>query len=73
MFRGRYNDLLVADEHYLALEHDFSNADAVIARFRDPAVRTRMVEASLDLVHGAHTYAHRTEQVYQLLAACPRR
>lgn len=73
MFRGRYNDLLNADEHYLALEPDFSNVDDVIARFRDPAVRERIVTGALARVHEAHTYAHRTEQVFELLAALKRR
>src|SRR5208282_4665936 len=35
MFRGRFNDILEADRHYLALEDDLSNLDDVLLRFAD--------------------------------------
>jgi len=35
LFKGRYSDALRADEHYIPLEKDFSNVDAVIARLAD--------------------------------------
>lgn len=69
MFRGRFNDILVADEHYLALEPDFSNIDEVLATFRDPVRRQQVADAAFDLVRTKHTYAHRMQQVYDLLAA----
>lgn len=73
MFRGRFNDILVADEHYLALEPDFSNIDEVLAAFRDPARRRQVADAAFDLVKSKHTYAHRMQQVYDLLAASDQR
>ncbi|MBR1156995.1 glycosyltransferase [Bradyrhizobium sp. JYMT SZCCT0428] len=69
MFRGRFNDILVANEHYIALEPDFSNIDEVLAAFRDPAQHREIVEAAYDLVYSRHTYAQRTQQVYDLLAS----
>jgi hypothetical protein len=72
MFRGRFNDIFVADEHYLALERDFSNLDEVLATFRDPLKRQRVVDAAHDLAHAGHTYAHRMQQVYDLLAGAGR-
>jgi hypothetical protein len=33
MFRGRFNDIFRANEHYLALEPDFSNIDELLATF----------------------------------------
>lgn len=59
MFPGRYNDILEADRHYLALQPDFSNIAACMARFRDPAERERLTDAAHAHVLGGHTYAHR--------------
>jgi hypothetical protein len=59
MFPGRFNDILEADRHYLALNPDFSNIDSVMARFRDPATRIRMTEAAHAHVMAGHTYPHR--------------
>ena len=69
MFRGRFNDILLADEHYFALEPDFSNVDEVLRRFRDPRERSRVADAAHDLVLREHTYAHRMRQVAGALAA----
>lgn len=68
MFRGRFNDILVANEHYLALEPDFSNIDEVLAAFRDPVRRQHITDAAYDLVHTQHTYEQRMQQIYDLLA-----
>ncbi len=35
LLRGRYSDALVADEHYIPLEKDYSNARAVLERLDD--------------------------------------
>ena len=69
MFRGRFNDIFQADEHYLALEPDFSNIDEVLAAFRDPVRSQQVANAAFDLVQAKHTYAQRMQQVYDLLAA----
>ncbi|MEX0663505.1 MAG: glycosyltransferase [Acidimicrobiia bacterium] len=59
LFPGRYNDLLVADRHYLRLETDFSNIDDVLARFRDDAHRTRLAHETREWALQSHTHAHR--------------
>jgi len=56
---GRYNDVLVADRHYLALEPDFSNIDDVMARFGDETVRSELVRETRAWALDEHTYAHR--------------
>ena len=48
MFRGRFNDIFQANEHYLALEPDFSNIDEVLAAFRDPVRRQQVTDAAYD-------------------------
>lgn len=68
MFRGRFNDILVADEHYLALNSDFSNIESVLASFQDPAIRQRISDAAFDLVMSKHTYSHRMQDVYNALS-----
>jgi hypothetical protein len=70
MFPGRFNDILVADRHYLALREDFSNVDEVIERFRDLAERRRIAEAAHELVLSGHTYARRVETVAAALESC---
>jgi hypothetical protein len=67
MFPGRYNDILEVDRHYLALQPDFSNIDAVMARFRDPAVRAEVTEAAHAHVMAGHTYRHRLSRLVAAL------
>jgi hypothetical protein len=69
MFRGRFNDIFHANEHYLALEPDFSNIDEVLAAFRDPVRRQQVADAAYDLVRTRHSYAERMQQIYDLLSA----
>ena len=59
LIRGRYNDILRADEHYIALDPDFANLPQAVARFRDRGERRRIAEAARELALGAHTYRHR--------------
>lgn len=67
MFPGRFNGILEADRHYLALQPDFANVGAVMARFRDPAERARIAGAAHAHVMAGHTYAHRMAQLAEVL------
>ncbi len=67
MLEGRYNDILVADEHYLAVTIDLSNIDEVIDRFKDPLERRRISEAAYEFVMQGHTYAHRAAALRQVV------
>lgn len=67
MFRGRFNDILEADRHYLALDPDFGNLDDVLRRFADEGERTALTEAAYEHVLTGHTYEHRARQVEGLL------
>lgn len=69
LVRGRYNDILAADEHYIALDHDFGNVQTAIERFRDPAERRRISDAAYALVHDCHTYARRIATLHDVLVA----
>jgi len=68
MFRGRFNDILIADRHYLALDEDFSNIDVVMTRFFDLDERRRMVEEAFNFVMDGHTYMHRMNKIYMILS-----
>jgi hypothetical protein len=59
LFPGRYNDLLVADRHYLRLAPDFSNIDDVLGRFRDDTYRSRLAHETREWALDGHTHAHR--------------
>ena len=67
LLRGRYNDILTADEHYVALDADLANVDEAIARFRDPAERRRIAGAAYTLINERHTYRHRTAALHEAL------
>ena len=67
MFRGRFNDILEGDRHYLALDHDFGNLDDVLRRFADEGERTAVTEAARAHVLAGHTYVHRMRQLETLL------
>lgn len=61
MFPGRFNDILEADRHYLALACDFSNIDEVIEQFRDRDARQKIVDETYDYIRAEHTYQHRLD------------
>ena len=67
MFPGRFNDILQADRHYLALKRDFSNMTDVLCRFRDLSCREQMTDEALELVLDAHTCRHRVQDVVRLV------
>jgi glycosyl transferase family 1 len=69
MLRGRYNDILTADEHYIAVDPNFANADGAIARFKDAKLREGIAEAAYRWVMGRHTYSHRTQTMFGHLTA----
>ena len=69
LMRGRYNDILEADRHYIPLAPDLSDASTAIERFRDPAERRRVADAAQDLVRDCHTYRHRLAALHEMVSA----
>jgi hypothetical protein len=67
MLRGRYNDILRAEEHYLALDDNLSNITTVLEKFCDPAIRRTITETAHEFVMAHHTYAHRMRAIASLL------
>ena len=66
---GRYNDILQADEHYIELATDLSNANEVARRFLDPMERNRIATRALEHVLSRHTYAHRIDALASHIGA----
>jgi spore maturation protein CgeB len=69
LIRGHYNGVLIADEHYIAVEKDLANIADAVQRFKDASYRSTMVERTYEYVMDAHTYAHRVASLTSLLQA----
>lgn len=69
LVRGRYNDILEADRHYIALDPDPGSAAAAIERFKDASERRHIAEAAYELMHKAHTYRHRLAALHAAVTA----
>ena len=67
MTPGRYNDILQADVHYIAIAPDFSNIDSVLERLRDENYCQRLVDTTREYVLDCHTYAHRMARLEEIL------
>jgi spore maturation protein CgeB len=68
LVRGRYNDILNADEHYIPLDPDMRDAYEALERLTDPAERRRIADCSYALVREAHTYRHRSAALYAMVS-----
>ncbi|CAN7510471.1 hypothetical protein LJR090_004222 [Bosea sp. LjRoot90] len=60
LFKGRYSDAIVPDEHYITLEKDFSNLDDVLARLRDLPGLEAMTQRAFDHLVGTGRFTYRT-------------
>ena len=67
MLEGRYNDILRAGEHYIAVKADFGNVDEAIRQFKDLAFAQKIAKSAYGYVMAHHTYAHRAASVYAML------
>ncbi len=67
LFAGRYNDYLRADEHYIALNKDFSNIDEAMRRFRDDGFCQKLVDNAYELAMSEFTYETLTARFAGLL------
>ena len=68
LLRGRYNDILQPDRHYIALDPDLGNLREVIERFRDATERSRVAEAAHTMVYDGHTYRHRLAALHSMVS-----
>lgn len=59
LFRGRYSDTIVPDEHYIMLEKDFSNIDDVLRRVEDLPGLEAMADRAYDRLIGSGRYSYK--------------
>jgi hypothetical protein len=69
LMRGRYNDILVAGEHYIPVAADLSDVEDAIDRFKDADERARIVASAYEHVMSSHTYAHRMAGLHEIAHA----
>jgi hypothetical protein len=69
LIRGRYNDILQPDVHYIPVERDLSDLPEALRKFSDGEVRERMARETAQYLRDTHTYRHRMETVEHLLTA----
>ena len=60
LFRGKYSDAIEPDVHYIPLEKDFSNADAVLARLDDLEYLQGFADRAYDRLVKSGDYGHRS-------------
>jgi hypothetical protein len=60
---GRYNDILIPGEHYIAVRHDLSNLDEALIALSDVELRRHLSRSARQLVCLDHTLEHRIAQI----------
>lgn len=68
LLRGRYNDILEAGVHYIAVDRDLANIEDAIARFRDPSERQAVAERGFEHAMAHHTYDHRIRHLVEAVS-----
>ena len=71
MFPGHYSGIASPDEHYIVLEKDFSNMDAVVAKLKDEAYLEALTRRAHDHLIASErwSYAEFIRQFDQVIAA----
>jgi hypothetical protein len=59
LFRGRYSDAILPDEHYIPLELDFSNAEDVLRRLNDLPALQAMSERAYSHIVDSEAFGYR--------------
>lgn len=68
LLKGRYNDILLPDKHYISIEHDYSNIDSVMDRFNDVACRNKITNDTYEFIMESHTYEHRIKEIFSIIS-----
>lgn len=66
-FPGRFNDILKADEHYVAMKRDFSNADEVLGKIGNVPFLDDLTRRTQDYVLKNHCLKHRIHSLMEKL------
>lgn len=68
LLEGRYDGLFVADEHYIPVKRDFSDADEAIRKFTDRAYRAQVADRAYEFVRDQMTYARLIDRLTEAVA-----
>jgi hypothetical protein len=68
LFRGRYNDMLQPDVHYIPLATDFSDIDEAMRKFRDDAFCVDVTDHAYDVAMTELRYERLVEKFSHALA-----
>lgn len=67
MLEGRYNDILVPNQHYLEIKKDYSNIKEQIEKFGDLTFVEKMATNTLEYVLDSHQHKHRINKIKEIL------
>jgi hypothetical protein len=69
LFRGRYSDAVIPDEHYIPLEKDFSNIETVLEKLNDIAALESMAERAYQhlIASGRFNYSRFVRKLDELI------
>ncbi len=67
MLEGRYNDILIPDEHYIEIKKDYSNLKIQIEKFKDLTFVENMSSRTLEYVLDSHLHSHRIKKIKKIL------
>lgn len=67
MLEGRYNDILVPDEHYIEIKNDHSNMVTQLEKLKDITYLEKMTTNTLEYVLDCHQHSHRINLIQKLL------
>lgn len=68
MYTGRYNDILVPQEHYFLLEKDHSNIDELLDLIQNPSATREIVNRAYEYVIAHHTHKNRLDYLASILS-----
>jgi hypothetical protein len=63
LLAGRYNDALIAGQHFISVKSDLSDLDSALTQLEDVEERRRIAESARSHVEQFHTLNHRIDSV----------
>lgn len=67
MLEGRYNDILIPNEHYIEIKKNHSNAAIQLEKLKDISYLENMTSKTLEYVLDSHQHSHRIELIKKIV------
>jgi hypothetical protein len=68
LLKGSYNDILIPDVHYFAVDKDLGNFEEKMLEFKDPYRWAEISNCAYEYAMDCHTYAHRLRDFVRSIA-----